>query len=40
VDAGDTARDDKVLIGVGPKTMPPLFLGGATARSVKELWAA
>jgi hypothetical protein len=38
VDAGDTARDDKVLIGTGPKTMPPLFLGGSTAKNIKDLW--
>ena len=39
VDAGDKARDDKVLIGTGPKAMPPLFLGGSTAKSIKDLWA-
>jgi len=39
VNAGDTPSGDKILIGVGPKEMPPLYLGGATAKSVKELWS-
>jgi len=39
VDAGDSAAGDKVLIGVGPKKMPPLYLSAATAKSIKDLWA-
>ena len=39
VDAGDTAKGDRVLLGTGPKAMPPLFLGGSTARALRELWA-
>jgi hypothetical protein len=39
VNAGDRAAGDKVLIGVGPKEMPPLYLGGSTAKNVKDLWA-
>jgi hypothetical protein len=38
VDAGDTAAGDRVLIGTGPKAMPPLFLGGSTASALKKLW--
>jgi hypothetical protein len=38
VNAGDTAAGDKILIGVGPKSMPPLYLSGATAKSIKDLW--
>jgi len=38
VNAGDTAAGDKVLIGVGPKEMPELYLGGGTAKNVKDLW--
>ena len=40
VDAGDTAREDRVLIGAGPKAMPPLFLAGSTAQNLKSLWGA
>ena len=39
VNAGDTAAGDKILIGMGPKEMPPLVLGGATAKKIKDLWA-
>jgi hypothetical protein len=39
VDAGDTAKGDRVLIGTGPKAMPPLYLSGTTAKSIKDLWA-
>ncbi len=38
VDAGDSAPGDKVLIGTGPKKMPPVYLGGDTAKRIKELW--
>ena len=38
VNAGDTPAGDQILIGVGPKGMPPLYLGGATAKNVKDLW--
>jgi len=38
VDAGDTAKGDRVLIGIGPKAMPPLYLSGGTANSIKDLW--
>ena len=40
VDAGDTAREDRVLIGTGPKAMPPLFLAGSTSQNIKSLWGA
>ena len=40
VDAGDTPKGDRVLIGTGPKLMPPLVLGGSTAKNMKELWAS
>jgi hypothetical protein len=40
VDAGDTPKGDRVLIGTGPKLMPPLYLGGGTAKNIKELWAS
>jgi hypothetical protein len=36
VDAGDRASEDKVLIGTGPKKMPALYLGAATAKMLKE----
>jgi len=39
VDAGTTAASDKVLIGTGPKSMPPLLLDGATVQNVIGLWA-
>jgi hypothetical protein len=39
VDAGDTAKGDRVLIGTGPKAMPPLYLAGGTAQGIKDLWA-
>ena len=38
VNSGARAAGDKVLIGVGPKEMPPLFLAGGTAKRVKDLW--
>ncbi|HLX45661.1 MAG TPA: hypothetical protein VKR43_19585 [Bryobacteraceae bacterium] len=39
VDYGDTPAADRVLIGRGPKGMPPLILDGATAKKVRDLWA-
>lgn len=39
VDAGDTAKGDRVLIGTGPKAMPPLYLAGSTVKNIKDLWA-
>ena len=39
VDAGDTAQGDRILIGTGPKGMPPLYLSGSTAKNIKDLWA-
>jgi hypothetical protein len=39
VNPGDGAAGDKVLIGMGPKSMPPLLLDGVTAKNIKDLWA-
>ena len=39
VDAGNIAMQDKVLIGTGPRNMPPLHLDGATAKNIKDLWS-
>jgi hypothetical protein len=39
VNPGDGAAGDKVLIGMGPKSMPPLLLDGATVKNIKDLWA-
>jgi hypothetical protein len=39
VDAGDTAKGDRVLIGTGPKAMPPIYLSGGTAKNIKDLWS-
>jgi hypothetical protein len=38
VNPGDSAAGDKVLIGTGPKSMPPLVLDGATTKNIKDLW--
>jgi hypothetical protein len=38
VNPGDNAAGDKVLIGTGPKSMPPLVLDGATAKKIQDLW--
>jgi hypothetical protein len=39
VDYGNTAASDRILIGKGPKGMPPLVLDGATAKKIRDLWA-
>lgn len=39
IDSGTGAAGDKVLIGVGPRKMPPLYLGGKTTKNIKDLWA-
>ncbi len=36
---GDTPAADKILIGTGPKAMPPILLDGVTAKNVKDLWS-
>lgn len=38
VNPGDNAAGDKILIGVGPRSMPPLVLGPVTVQNLKELW--
>jgi hypothetical protein len=38
VSLGDTPPGDKVLIGTGPRSMPPLVLGPVTVQNLKELW--
>lgn len=35
---GARPADDKILIGTGPKGMPPLILGPVTAKNLQDLW--
>lgn len=39
VNPGDNAAGDKILIGVGPRSMPPLVLGSVTVQNLKGLWS-
>jgi hypothetical protein len=38
VDYGGRPSQDTVLIGRGPRKMPPLILAGATAAKIREAW--
>jgi hypothetical protein len=38
VSMGNSAAGDKVLVGKGPKAMPPLVIDGATMKKIQDLW--
>lgn len=39
VDFGNTPAQDKILIGTGPKKMPPIYMSGSTANKLKDAWS-